>query len=233
MPSGRQIPIRRRRWRQEVYDRAQELLNEMPTPTGAYIATQLEQEFGGHQAPSERTVNDWINRGLIALVDEDGPWDLHDAEPEDVPHVLEVARFLTSFANEPDDRYMPKWPTRAVAREVVRIRRAYPDLDDVTDLYVLASMSRRGQQQVVAKYLAFTPWRNAESREALFDAVNRGLVEPDALIGLKSDFEVWAYERGRGHEAGKRAWEDHIAAQASRKALRRRVLRGEDEEDQR
>ncbi len=151
------LAVKRQHFDREVYQVAQEVLNQRPKPTAAEIVRQLDDRLGsqfGDRLPTERTVAEWITKGVIALDDEDAPWAMTDAErPEDIAIVLDVCRDMRV------DTGGSRWPSKAHAAWVVRLRRAYPE-PDLTNaaLYVLAFMARRGTERTVAEYLAHRPW---------------------------------------------------------------------------
>ena len=183
--------LRRRHFGQEVYTRAQELLSEDPTPTGAVIADKLAAAFD--ECPSERTVNDWIARGVIAPRDEDAAWRLTDSAPEDISLVLGIARALIeASADEHWRARHPAWPTRAVAEWIVRLRRAYPELKDSVRTYELAYLARHSDGRWIEATLAFTPWRDKGA--ALASARKRGLLPEieDDMVMLKTMVEAFA-----------------------------------------
>jgi hypothetical protein len=201
MATQQRTRLRRRHFPQEVYDLAQELLNEVPTPTGAEIADRLGQAFD-KDAPSPRSVNEWIARGVISVTDADAPWRLTDAAPEDMPLVLEVARALIEASGDKRIRARhPNWPTRAVADWIVRLRRAYPgELSDPWRIYRLAYLARHSEGRWIETTLAFTPWRD---RGAALDEARRShllptLEDDDAVAKLKVTFDAFLSLEGKG-----------------------------------
>jgi hypothetical protein len=80
-------------WPRLVYERAQELYNEHPTPTPTQLTNLLskEQETLGH-TPGESTIRQWIAKKWITLDPDDGPWSLADAKAEDAALVLPLIR---------------------------------------------------------------------------------------------------------------------------------------------
>lgn len=102
--------------------RAQELLNaEDPPMPAARIARIIDREFG--TGPTDRQVRNWISDGSIVVEPASAPWTVDHAErPEDIPLVLEVIRAFP---------HPTLWVTVAQARWVVRLRRAYPEMDAV------------------------------------------------------------------------------------------------------
>jgi hypothetical protein len=193
MTQGPRTRLRRRHFRQEVYDAAQGMLNEQVRPTAAEIADRLETAFPDEDVPSERSVSDWIGRGVIAIDDGDGPWSLLDSAPEDIPLVLDVARAMIEASA--DKRFRARhsnWPTRKVAEWVVRLRRAFPDLKDPVRTYELAYLARHSDGRWIQATLAFTPWRDRGA--ALASARRRRLLptldEDDAWNRLKTVIEA-------------------------------------------
>jgi hypothetical protein len=157
----------RRRWPVEVYERAQEMVSETPTPTGADIADRLGKEFP-ENAPDQKTVRDWIHKGVIRPADRDRPWSIGDAEkPEDAALVFET---ILARATGPDP--WPSrlyWPTVGQGAWIVRTRRAFPGLDDLVLVAHLAANANRGGDD-----LATSPW--LDDGVALGEAVGRGLI---------------------------------------------------------
>lgn len=103
--------------------RAEELLNaEDPPMPATRIGAIVRREF--HTAgPTDRQIRNWIRDGAIALQAESAPWTaVHAERPEDISLVLEVVRHF---------RHPTWWITVAQARWIVRLRRAYPDMDPV------------------------------------------------------------------------------------------------------
>src|SRR5829696_6289346 len=92
----------RRRFPQVVESRAQELLNStkpgQPPVSAAEIARRLEAELGAGRldgreplpTPTDRTVLDWIARGVIRPDAEDRPWLFTDLGPDEARLVAET-----------------------------------------------------------------------------------------------------------------------------------------------
>lgn len=137
-------PIRKRTRYPAQRERAQEILNESePPPRASVIAARLRREFGA--GPDERQVRNWIRDGAIAIEAESAPWTVaHADRPEDIPLVLEVARAF---------RHPTWWITVAQARWIVRLRRAYPDMD-VVEVMDLARHAVREDGLAFTKRLA-------------------------------------------------------------------------------
>jgi len=171
----RQIRPKRERTGRAIRDRAQELYNVDPEPTWAAIVSDLGAEFPDKPV-SARAIAQWAAKGWIVKSAPDAPWSISDAEaPEDIPLVLEVVR------SQIEDPWPMPWPTKAVAKWIVRIRRAYPDMGDLVYVNYLARLARQGEETRVARFLAFGPWRDEGA--ALYEAVSRNLVPMDTLVG--------------------------------------------------
>lgn len=119
------MPRRKRTRYAEQRARAQELLNaEDPPMTASMIARILDREFG--TGPTDRQVRNWIIDGSITVEPESAPWTVAHAErPEDIPLVLDVVRAFP---------HPTLWVTVAQARWIIRLRRAYPDMDAIQAL---------------------------------------------------------------------------------------------------
>jgi hypothetical protein len=91
------------------------------------------------------------------------------------------------------------WPTRAVAEWIVRIRRAYPDWQDLVYVNYTARLARKGEEARVARFLAFAPWRDEGA--ALFEAVRRHQVPEDTLLGQEVvvDYIQWRARKESGN----------------------------------
>lgn len=136
--------LRRKRTRYaEQRTRAQELLNaEDPPMAASAIARVLEREFGS--GPTDRQVRNWINEGQIVVEPESAPWTVaHAEQPEDIPFVVDVIRAFP---------HPTLWITVAQARWVIRLRRAYPEMDAVQALD-LARHALREDAQAFTKRL--------------------------------------------------------------------------------
>ena len=118
-------PKRKRTRYADQRARAQELLNaEDPPMPAARIARILEREF--KTGPTDRQVRNWIADGSILVEPESAPWTVALAErPEDIALVLEVIRAFP---------HPTLWITVAQARWIVRLRRAYPEMDAIQAL---------------------------------------------------------------------------------------------------
>lgn len=108
--------------------------------------------------------------------------------------MLEVARALIEASADKKWRARhPNWPTKAVAKWIVRLRRAYPDLKDPIRTYQLAYMARHGDGRWISTTLAFTPWR--DKGEALKRARRHRLLpkldEDEAVRKLNVTMEVF------------------------------------------
>ena len=105
--------------------RAQELLNaEDPPMAAARMARIIDREFG--TGPTDRQIRNWIRDGTLRVEPESAPWTVAHAErPEDIPLVLEVIRVYP---------HPTLWVTVAQARWIVRLRRAYPEMDAIQAL---------------------------------------------------------------------------------------------------
>ena len=179
-------PIRRKRWPDDVYERAEELLNGIPPLSAPAIARRLEDELE-EATPSGKTIGDWIRSGVIGQSDAAKPWSVADAAPEDARGVLEVIRHLMELHADPGspavrlrlDRNLVapfRWPTRAHGRWIVRIRRGFPESTDLGLVALLARDASRGGEDLrrVESFLAFSPW--LDGGVALASAYTRGLV---------------------------------------------------------
>jgi len=84
----------------------------------------------------------------------------------------------------------PVRPSRTVAEWIIRIRKAYPDLEDYPLIYYLAAVGRRGGEYLdrVETFLAFTPWRD------------------DAEALLARSKQSSCHSRSLSHSATKRRW---------------------------
>lgn len=118
-------PRRKRTRYADQRSRAQELLNATDPPMpAAQIARIIEREF--RVGPTDRQVRNWIADGSIKVEPDSAPWTVTHAErPEDIPLVVEVVR---AYAHP------TLWVTVAQARWIVRLRRAYPEMDAVQAL---------------------------------------------------------------------------------------------------
>jgi hypothetical protein len=187
------IRLRRRHFRQEVYSAAQAMLNEQPAPSAAEIADRLEIAFPSESVPRERSVSDWIARGVIVPDDQDGPWHLTDATAEDIPLVLGVARAMIEASADPKWKARHStWPTKAVAEWIIRLRRAYPELKSSVRTYQLAYLARHSDGRWIETTLAYTPW--LDQGAALASARKRGVLPEidDDMALLKTMVEAFA-----------------------------------------
>ncbi len=155
-------------WPLIVYERAQELYNEQPTPTPTQLTNLLskEQETLGH-TPGESTIRQWIAKRWITLNPEDAPWSLVDAEAEEAALVLPLIRWAA-------DHGKPR-PSKRVCRWIVLIRRIAGVGFDLESVYDLAQHARRGGGDVerVEEYLSYEPWTEA-GQQKVADAINAG-----------------------------------------------------------
>jgi hypothetical protein len=200
-----------------VADRLRTHAIEHPHWSPAEVHRTLVSEANGRPVVSLRTVQRFLRD--FNRPDESGRWALDDVtDPEDIPLVLGVMRpFVEDSAYPPPGS--PRWPTRAMADWIVRIRRAYPDLDDAGLVYYLAGLAVRGQTALVETYLTFTPWRDPEP---LFRAVMRGAVQADALIwGLAMDYPAWAIKAQHEQARAQEAWDKHRRKRADKSASKR------------
>jgi hypothetical protein len=198
-PMQQRIRPRRRRWDREIYDRAQEIYNEQSTPpTSREIADRLRTEFSADAAPSERTVSDWVGRGVIAQSDPDAPWELDHSDPEDWSAILGVIRL-----RHEDDFVTSRWVSRATAEWIGKLTRAFGDLPADYALY-MAAKARRGEARAVAQWLAFQPWRDPEP---LFLAFARGVVDRTVLMPNQIEVEYleWSAKRQLERELEERS----------------------------
>jgi hypothetical protein len=90
----------------------------------------------------------------------------------------------------------PVRPSRTVAEWIIRIRKAYPDLEDYPLIYYLAAVGRRGGEYLdrVETFLAFTPWR--DDAEALARAIEAKLVSFEVAFSFGYETQV-ASQQGR------------------------------------
>ena len=169
------IRPKRSHWPAKVFDRAQELYNERPTPNPPQLAellaadSELAAEWEARTPPRESTLREWIAKHFITLDPEDAPWSLADSKqaPEDARLILPVLRWA-------DEHARPR-PSRAVCEWIVVMRRIAGVDFDLESIYELAQHARRGGGDVerVEEYLSYEPWTEA-GMDALVDAVNAG-----------------------------------------------------------
>ena len=179
--------------------------------------------MGGDEAPVSRRTVERVLRAYVRP-DDSGQWSIEYGRPEDVPLVLDTVRPFLEGADYATAEW-PHWPTRAVARWVVRLRRGYPEIDDVRLVYYLAVLAARGQVKRVETFLAFTPWRDPEP---LFDAVNHGRAPADLLIlDLAADFSARAVTAGKEQKKGRAAFEAKQEAARAKKARQRALVEQE------
>jgi hypothetical protein len=190
----KRIRPKRTRWPARVFDRAQEIYNERPTPSAAELADRLSREQDDlDKTPEETTLRDWIAKRWITIDENDGPWSMEMSPPEDARLVLEVVRLLIE---DPAPRRSRR-PSREVARWIARIRRAYPDLDvDLYLVYRLAVVARRGDVGDVETFLAFTPWR--DDGAAIREAYRMGLVDDPFMFTFGLERHI--VKRENNHE---------------------------------
>jgi len=166
-------------------------------------------ELSQEDIPSAKTVSEWITKGWININERDAPWSIADGPAEDMALVLPIARSLLEI---PYPR--TRWPRRALAEWIVRIRRAFPDFDDMQCIYQLAwtmeaaeliagraetsgeldlATSLRNSTQV---FLAFTPWRDEGA--GLFDAIERQVIPIDVAheFGWEDSYLSWRGQQG-------------------------------------
>lgn len=106
----------------------------------ARIGSIIRREFRS-EGPTDRQVRNWVADGSIVVEPESAPWTVTHAErPEDIPLVLDVIRTFP---------HPTLWITVAQARWIVRLRRAYPEMDAIQAL----DLARRA---VTEDELAFT-----------------------------------------------------------------------------
>lgn len=147
------------------------------------------------QAPSGKTVRDWIGKKWIALSDLDAPWALFDGKPEeDLPSILSVGRWLL------DGGWPPiRWPTRAVAAWISRIGRAFPELSKNPGMLYRVSVSANQPTHAddAQVFLAYAPWR--DDGDALYRAIAAGSVPRRVALVGGGDFHTgslhWEAER--------------------------------------
>lgn len=159
-----------------MYEDAAYYLSQTPTPSAVEIAERLYQDAerragpGGEVArtPEARTIREWIDKGWIDRLDRPS-WTNADSPPEDWPLVLDVIKALVLERD-------PYRPSRGEAGWIVRIRRAFPEFDDLILVLHLARLADRGgaHLETAERILAFTPWR--DECKALAMAVNDGLL---------------------------------------------------------
>lgn len=213
----------RRNWPEGVHEVAQRLYNLDPEPTWTEMHRELQRTFGKYDAPGESTLRDWKNRGLISKDEQDVPWSFSEGAPDDVALVLPILRgYLIAQATLLDDlqtirgdipfEFRRKSLTRRIARWIVRIRKAAPDLP-VGMAWVLAQraqtaemaatrMSPTPREDVVEQIqtvLALARWRDdgallGKAIEAgLLPEDIAGILEPDSSFRASViDFEVKA-----------------------------------------
>jgi len=84
----------------------------------------------------------------------------------------------------------------------VRIRRAYPDVEDLELVYALAALAKRGGDYLerVQLFLAYAPWR--DDAAALIDAVldNRLTWDVALLGGYEQQVAIAAEHRRRAEK---------------------------------
>jgi hypothetical protein len=139
---------------------AEELLSSgPPVPTPAQIWHELVAELGEDEAPSERTIRDWIRKGTI--VRRTDVWTVTDGSADDLPLVLPVLALLLEHRGG-SHLYAD------TARWIARLRRAFPDLApaDVLSIAVAAQSIETGRlggawtMAALTRYLAYAPWRD-------------------------------------------------------------------------
>lgn len=188
------ITPKRTRWSRDVFDRAQAIYNERPTPMPAQLADRLsmEQDDLG-TTPQESTLREWIAKGWVTLDAEDAPWSLENSTVDDASLILDVVRVLIE---ESASSGFSRRPSKAVATWIARIRRAYPDLLDHHLTFYLAMTARRGEESLekVETFLAFTPWR--DDGAALARAIEGHVVSFDVAFTFGFEQQV-ATQQGR------------------------------------
>jgi hypothetical protein len=158
-------------------------------PTAAQVYQELRAR-GLAKNVSARTVQRVLNE---IGPDKSDRWSMDNADPEDIRAVLWVVRALL---DEPTGPFFPRipLPSQRTGEWIAKIRRAYSDIHDPIHVYYLAALAARGAPWVdrVATFLAFAPWTDS-GPIPLFEAVRRGAVESEALIGndMTLDYLKW------------------------------------------
>jgi hypothetical protein len=179
--------VKRLRYPLEVYESAQQLYNLMPRPTWTSMEIDLRRMYPDG-SPSEGALRLWEKRGIITDDEEDAPWEFGSGEygPEDDGLILDWAHWDASVnaairIHNPESRtFLPWRPSRRMARWVVHILRAVPELDrdNPGQMGWVKSLARAALGQpgpnAVALALALKPWRNDDAltlftRSTLFD----------------------------------------------------------------
>lgn len=142
------------------------------SPTQIHREVNGDVPIGEPELVSLRTVQRVVTD--VRARDESGDWTLEDGEPEDIPLVLPVVRIL---AEQRSGR-----PSKNEARWIARIRRAYPNLDDLELVAAFAVYASRGEPllSTVEQILMYTPWE--DDAKALGDAYARRLIGFNVLF---------------------------------------------------
>jgi hypothetical protein len=138
----------RQRYPDALYERAQELLfgdGSGRSPSAASVARELQKDYS--DGPSERTVADWIRRGVIRAVDPNDIWSLAKAMPGQAVHVLPVIAYLNGIRRK-HGRGRP-YVTRHEARVITRLGEHFPMLTPL-ERFRLATMYGAGDWLTVA-----------------------------------------------------------------------------------
>lgn len=117
-----------------------------PLPTASQIWKELKKRH--LDDASLRTVERIL--GELPRQDGSAPWTLNDAQPTDLPLILEV---LAEASGRPSGRE---------AHWIATIRRAFPDLADFALVGQLSMYAARGGHllEMVEQVLTYTPWRD-------------------------------------------------------------------------
>jgi hypothetical protein len=167
--------IRRRSVDAEVQREIEDQVLLQPPPTAAAIAKHLIRKFpDDDRVPSLRTVQEIVAEKSPAA-DPSAPWALSSAEPDEIALVMPVLAAVAA-ATEGKRQHL----TRAEASALVKVRSAARDLPFFA-AYQLARvyMSRQAHGETTADldlFLSWGAWRNEETADGYFKAVNVGWV---------------------------------------------------------
>jgi hypothetical protein len=149
--------VRRRRWPEGVYRRAQSLLVNTPDLSHASVADALAEEFD--PAPSEKTIGDWLAKGVIRRPDPSELWSVSTSDAETARLVLPVLAGVIEHTRGAVRRL-----TKAEAAWVAKLRHLSGELMPAWTCYLLATaylhLAEHGlDTDLFDHYLAFANWK--------------------------------------------------------------------------